>query len=100
MLRSQAWTWGYVISGAIPGEVPFVGKSGCSLETAAAYLGTPNVVFMNGMHALDALQPAMLERLTGLPAGGLRVDAQCLRRIRPAGRRTIAAVPVHHGRFD
>ena len=50
-LRDGAWTWGYVIRGKIPGDVPFVfpGGSGCSLETAATYLGTPNVVLMNGV---------------------------------------------------
>jgi hypothetical protein len=46
--RDAAWTWGYVIPGKLPGAVPFVGEGGsrCSLETAATYLGTPNVVLM------------------------------------------------------
>ena len=50
-LRDAAWTWGYVIPGKIPGQVPFVfsGQSRCSLETAATYMGTPNVVLMNGI---------------------------------------------------
>jgi hypothetical protein len=60
-LRDGAWTWGYVIPGKIPGSVPFVfpGGSSCSLETAAAYLGTPNVVLMNSAWSA----PGHLERL-------------------------------------
>jgi hypothetical protein len=49
-LRDGAWSWGYIIHGKIPGQVPFVfeGESGCSLETAAEYFGMRNVVLMNG----------------------------------------------------
>lgn len=49
-LRDAVWSWGYIIHGKIPGQVPFVfeGESGCSLETAAEYFGIPNVVLMNG----------------------------------------------------
>lgn len=62
-LADRTWTWGYVIPGKIPGHVPFVfpNGSGCSLETAATYLGTPNVVLMNYTWAA----PGYLERLTG-----------------------------------
>ncbi|HPO17509.1 MAG TPA: hypothetical protein PLI09_29015 [Candidatus Hydrogenedentes bacterium] len=49
-LHAKMWTWGYVITGTPPGDVPFVGKSTCSLETGAQLLGTPNVVFMNSAH--------------------------------------------------
>ena len=61
-LRDGAWTWGYVIPGKLPGHVPFVFPDGssCSLETAAEYLGTPNVVLMNAKWA----EPGHLERLT------------------------------------
>lgn len=62
-LRSKAWTWGYVIEGPTPGEVPFVGRSCCSLETAAEYLGTPNVVFMNSNHDRTTLRPECLDLL-------------------------------------
>ncbi|MGE5530480.1 MAG: hypothetical protein ACM3VW_00005, partial [Bacteroidota bacterium] len=64
-LKSKAWTWGYVIDGAVPGEVPFVGRSHCSLETAASYLGTPNVVFMNSNHDKTSLRPECLDPLEG-----------------------------------
>jgi hypothetical protein len=68
-LRDQAWTWGYVIHGKLPGDVPFVfpGGSGCSLETAATYLGTPNVVLMNGIAdgKSDAWTSSDLDRLKG-----------------------------------
>ena len=64
-LQSKAWTWGYVIEGETPGDVPFVGRSYCSLETAAGYLGTPNVVFMNSNHDQGTLTPAYLDPLTG-----------------------------------
>ena len=64
-LRDKTWTWGYVIPGTPPGDVPFVGKSSCSLETAAAYIGTPNVVFMNSNHWQDRLNPEHLDRLSG-----------------------------------
>ena len=61
-LRDASWTWGYVIPGKIPGPAPFVfpGPSSCSLETAATYLGTPNVVLMNSQWSA----PGHLERLT------------------------------------
>ncbi len=58
-LRDKSWTWGYVSRGALPAKVPFIsdpgsppfdGKSTCSLESGAALLGTPNVVFMNSNH--------------------------------------------------
>ncbi len=61
-LRDGVWTWGYVIPGKIPAAVPFVfpGESSCSLETAATYLGKPNVVLMNSQWST----PGHLERLT------------------------------------
>jgi len=60
-LRDATWTWGYVIPGKVPGKVPFTPDgSSCSLETAAEYLGTPNVVLMNSEWA----EPGHLERLT------------------------------------
>ena len=55
MLKDKMWTWGYVIAGKTPEKVPFVGPSLCSLETAAAYIGTPNVVFMNSNHNINNL---------------------------------------------
>ncbi|MEN6301346.1 MAG: hypothetical protein ABFD96_01400 [Armatimonadia bacterium] len=64
-LQSKAWTWGYVIDGAVPGEVPFVGRSYCSLETAASYLGTPNVVYMNSNHDRATLTPQFLDHVAG-----------------------------------
>jgi hypothetical protein len=62
-LRDKTWTWGYVIPGKPPGEVPFVGKSTCSLEAGAALVGTPNVVFMNSNHNRNTLTPEHLDRL-------------------------------------
>lgn len=58
-LKDKMWTWGYVIAGKTPAMVPFVkpNPSRCSLETAAAYLGTPNVVFMNSNHNINNLEP-------------------------------------------
>ena len=60
-LRDGAWTWGYVIPGKLPGPVPYVFPRGssCSLETAAKYLDTPNVVLMNDEWAA----PGYLERM-------------------------------------
>ncbi len=62
-LRDKAWTWGYVISGPLPGDVPFVGKCSCSLETAAQYIDTPGVVFMNSNHDRTTLTPEYLDPL-------------------------------------
>ena len=69
-LREKTWTWGYVIPesgevlpGGEPGDVPFVGKCACSLETAADYLGTPNVVSMNSNHYIETLTPDYLDPL-------------------------------------
>lgn len=54
-MKKGLWLWGYVLD-KIPGEVPFVpGKTYCSLETAADYLGAGNAVYMNSMHDLDSL---------------------------------------------
>lgn len=71
-LHDKAWIWGYVIpkSGVVirgmkmkAGEVPFVGPSSCSLETAAEYLDIPNVVFMNSNHDKDTLRLEYLDCL-------------------------------------
>jgi hypothetical protein len=62
LLRDRAWTWGYVIPGQVPGDVPFVGKSTCSLEAGAAMLGTPNVVFMNSCDDRATLTDEYLRR--------------------------------------
>lgn len=71
-LIDGTWTWGYVITGELPGKVPFIsdlgtppfdGTSSCSLETGARYLGTPNVVFMNSNHNRNTLTPEYLDRL-------------------------------------
>lgn len=84
-LRDKAWTWGYVIPGELPGDVPFVGKSSCSLETAAQYLGTPNVLFMNSNHWMTTLTPEHLDRLSacqrvvcGLQHGDYTGTAKCV----------------------
>lgn len=63
MIRDRLWTWGYVIEGKAPQKVPFVGLSSCSLETAAGYIGSPNVVFMNSNHNRNTLAPQCLDRL-------------------------------------
>ena len=60
--RDKAWTWGYVIPGEVPGDVPFVGRSTCSLEAGAALLGTPNVVFMNSNHDRTTLTSEYVQR--------------------------------------
>jgi len=68
-IREKAWTWGYVIPKSVegPGDVPYVGvatqtgKSWCSLETAASYLGTPNVIFKNSMHDKNTLTDEYIE---------------------------------------
>jgi hypothetical protein len=61
-LRDKMWTWGYVIPGQVPGDVPFVGKSTCSLEAGAAMLGTPNVVFMNSCDDRTTLTTEYMRR--------------------------------------
>ena len=71
-LRDKAWMWGYVISksGLVISkskEVPFVGPSGCSLEMAANYLGTPNAVFLNSNHDKETLCPEYLDPLASCP---------------------------------
>jgi len=71
-LRDKAWMWGYVIakSGLVIAkskEVPFVGPSGCSLETAANYLGIPNAVFLNSNHDKETLRPEYLDSLAQRP---------------------------------
>ena len=69
-LRDGVWTWGYVIQGPLPGKVPFIsdsgrppfdGSSSCSLEAAAKYLGTPNVLVLNDNWS----QPGFLDCLAG-----------------------------------
>ena len=64
-LQNKTWTWGYVIPGVPPGDVPFVGKSTCSLEVGALMLGTPNVVYMNSNHNRKTLSPDCFDRVAG-----------------------------------
>lgn len=67
-LNDRAWVWGYVLSSkgrvgpdSKPWQIPFVGESHCSLETAAAYLGASNVVAMN--NSPGAMTPDYLDKL-------------------------------------
>ena len=64
-LRDKAWIWGYMINGAVPGNVPFApnDRSACSLETAADYMDVPNVIFMNSNHDMKTLTPEYLKPL-------------------------------------
>ena len=76
-LCDKTWTWGYVIEGELPAEVPFIsswssrpkrftyrGKSSCSLETGARYMRTPNVMFLNSLHDIKALNSKSLAPLS------------------------------------
>ena len=47
-LREKIWIWGYVLD-QIPGGMPYTlsGATYCSLETAADYLGSDNLIYMN-----------------------------------------------------
>ena len=48
-LKDRIWSWGYVLN-SVPGAAPFTfGKSRCSLETQAAYLGAERCFYMNSM---------------------------------------------------
>lgn len=54
-MKKGLWVWGYVLE-QVPGEMQFVnGKTWCSLESGADYLGADNVVFMNSMHDIGNL---------------------------------------------
>ena len=54
-MRKGLWVWGCVLE-TIPSETPDVnGKTYCSLETAADYLGAENLVYMNSMRAISAI---------------------------------------------
>lgn len=70
--RSDLWVWGCVFP-EIPGRMPDVdGKSYCSLETAASYLGAENVFYLNTMYRLDDLDErlmAPLENCTNVVCG-------------------------------
>ena len=76
-LRDKTWTWGYVIEGELPAEVPFVssweqkadkfknkGKSSCSLETGTRYMRTPNTMFLNSHHDIKSLNSKNLAPLS------------------------------------
>ena len=48
-LKDRIWSWGYVLN-KVPGAAPFTfGKSRCSLETQADYLGAERCFYMNSM---------------------------------------------------
>ncbi|MBO4303783.1 MAG: hypothetical protein J6A21_04300 [Lentisphaeria bacterium] len=48
-LKDRIWSWGYVMN-FIPGSAPFTfGKSRCSLETQAEFLGAERCFYMNSM---------------------------------------------------
>lgn len=50
---NKMWIWGYTLD-QIPGDMTFVeGKTSCSLETGAKYLGCDNVMWMNSLHTLN-----------------------------------------------
>ena len=60
------WVWGYTLD-EVPGNSFFVnGKTSCSLETAANYLGCTNVCWMNPLHSMDCLTEKKCERLQEL----------------------------------
>lgn len=52
-LKDKLFSWGYVLD-KTPTAAPFVfGKTRCSLETAAAYLGVHKAFYMNSMFNVD-----------------------------------------------
>ncbi len=75
-LNEKLWMWGYAQEN-IGVPVPFTAnsKSYCSLESAAAYFGMDNTVFMNSMHSLEGLEENLQfvrnskQILCGLPHG-------------------------------
>ncbi len=47
-MDNNIWIWGYRLNGEVPGMVGFVNRpTRCSLETATAYMGADNAVFMD-----------------------------------------------------
>ncbi|MBQ7179599.1 MAG: hypothetical protein IJS08_19425 [Victivallales bacterium] len=55
-LKDRIWSWGYVLNN-VPGPAPFTfGKSRCSLETQAAYLGAERCFYMNSMFSTAYLE--------------------------------------------
>ena len=111
-LCDKTWTWGYVIEGELPADVPFVsswssrpkrfthrGKSSCSLETAARYMRTPNVMFLNSLHDIEALNSKTLAPLASCERGRLRASEGEIRRIGRAGQRAFEEASQHYGRY-
>jgi len=63
-MNNDLWVWGYTLD-KCPGRVPYAERlSRCSLETAADYLGADNVVYMDGTHNIDLLNPEQMKRLS------------------------------------
>jgi hypothetical protein len=55
-IRKKIHSWGYVLD-EVPGNVPFVfGGTRCSLETAADYIGSKNLIYMNSMYGPEQLK--------------------------------------------
>ena len=52
-IRDTMYTWGYVLD-KVPTALPFVfGKTRCSLETAAEFLGLNKAFYMNSMFSRE-----------------------------------------------
>ena len=55
-LKDRIWSWGYVLN-FVPGAAPFTfGKSRCSLETQAKYLGAERCFYMNSMFSREYVE--------------------------------------------
>lgn len=64
-MPNDFWVWGYVLD-RIPGAAMFVdGPTSCSLESAAGYLGCDNVMWMNSLHDLAALNESQYRHIAG-----------------------------------
>ena len=60
-LKDRIWSWGYVLN-FVPGAAPFTfGKSRCSLETQAKYLGAERCFYMNSMFSREYVEKSFIK---------------------------------------
>jgi len=62
-MKNGMWVWGFVLD-EIPGAMPDMnGKSYCSLETGAEYLGIDNVIYVNSLRDASTLDDKYFKHL-------------------------------------
>lgn len=64
--KNNLWIWGYVLRESVPSKMEFVAHpTQCSLETAAAFVGADNVVFLDSTSDRERLNDLYFQHVAG-----------------------------------